>query len=316
MNRKKSLGGSVRRFGKHCIRDWPLILLILIPTIYIIIFRYIPMYGAQIAFRDYRPKAGIWGSEWVGLKWFERFINDRHFSEVLTNTLTLSFYSLFVGFPLPIIFALLLNTMELPRFRKFVETVTYMPHFISVVVLVGILNMVLSPVNGIYSVFFHAFGGEGYPTDIRALAESFPHLYTWSGIWQGLGWSTIIYTAALSSVPEELHEAAKIDGASRWKRVLHVDLPQILPTAATLLILRTGSILGVGFQKVYLMQTVLNKTTSEVIATYVYTTGLGGSNQLSYAAAIGLMESIVNCILLVTVNWITRRLSHKEVGLF
>ena len=306
MIEEKGFRGALRRFARLFVRDWQLTLLLLIPTTYIIIFRYVPMYGAQIAFRDYRPRGGITGSEWVGFKWFERFFSDRHFSTVLKNTLSLSFYSMIAGFPLPIIFALMLNTLELPKFKKFTETVTYMPHFISTVVAVAMLNMVFSPINGLYAIFYHAFGGKGYPTDIRSLPQAFPHLYVWSGIWKGLGWSTIIYTAALSAVPEELHEAAKIDGASRWKRVLHVDLPHILPTACTMLILRMGSVMGIGFEKVYLMQSDLNLKTSEVISTFVYKTGLGSSGDFSYAAAVGLFESVVNCILLITVNWVSK----------
>ncbi|MBR5981556.1 MAG: sugar ABC transporter permease, partial [Firmicutes bacterium] len=185
-----------------------------------------------------------------------------------------------------------------------------------IVILVAILNQVLSPVSGLYGAFYHLFGGEGYPKDIRASADAFRHLYVWSGVWQNIGWSTIIYLASLSAVSSELHEAAEIDGASRWKRVLHVDLPTILPTVGIMLILRCGHVISVGFEKTFLMQNSLNISKSEVISTYVYKKGLGNSNQFSFGAAISLFNSIINCILMLTVNWISKKASDDEVSLF
>lgn len=297
-------------------RNWQLHLLILIPVIYLLIFHYWPMYGAQIAFRDYRARDGITGSEWVGLKWFQEFITSYKFKSVFGNTLALSFYQIIVGFPLPVIFALMINIIPNERFKKVTQTITYMPHFISIVVIVSIVNLVFSPVNGAYGVLYRLFGGEGYPYDFRGMASSFRHIYVWSEIWQNLGWDTIIYTAALASVSQEHHEAAMLDGASRWKRVLHVDLPSILPTVGIMLILRCGSVMTVGFEKVYLLQSSLNLPTSEVISTYVYKVGMGSSSDFSYASAIGLFNSVINCILLVFVNWLSKRISSKEVGLF
>lgn len=301
-------------FQKKFRRDWQLHLLILLPILWLLLFKYEPMYGAQIAFRDYRPRAGIWGSTWVGLKHFQRFLNMPNFWEILGNTVVLALYSL-ATFPLPIIMALLINVMRNQKFKKFTQTVTYIPHFISVVVLVAILNQVFSPTSGLYGTFFRMFGGEGQPEDIRASASAFRHLYIWSGVWQTLGWSTIIYLANLSSVSHELHEAAEIDGASRWKRVLNVDLPTILPTLGIMLILRCGHIMSIGFEKVFLMQNSLNLSKSEVISTYVYKRGLQSANY-SFGSAVSLFDSVINCIILVTVNWVSKKASQDEVSLF
>lgn len=297
-------------------RDRQLYLLILLPLIYILIFYYWPMYGVQIAFRNYRPRDGILGSEWVGLKWFKKFLTNYNFKQVFSNTLLLSLYSIIVGFPLPIILALLLNTVRNERFKKFTQTITYIPHFISVVVLVAIINQVFSPTCGLYASLYHLFGGEGYPYDFRGMASSFRHLYVWSEVWQELGWNTIIYIAALGSVSPELHEAAKIDGATRWQRVLHVDLPAILPTVCIMLILRCGSVMTIGFEKAYLMQGNLNLTTAEVISTYVYKVGLGSSSDFSYGTAVGLFNSVINCTMLILVNLFSKKATDNEVSLF
>ena len=296
--------------------QWQLHLLILLPVIYILIFHYWPMYGAQIAFRDYRAKLGITGSEWVGWKWFQQFFNSYDFWEILGNTLTISLYQILVGFPIPVIFARMINAIPNERFKKVTQSIAYMPHFISTVVLVSIVNMLFNPVNGLYGTLFRTFGGDGYPYDFRGMANTFRHLYVWSGIWQNLGWDTIIYTAALSSVSHDQHEAAMIDGASRWKRVLHVDLPAIMPTIAIMLIMRCGRVMSIGFEKVYLMQSELNLSTSEIISTYVYKVGMGSSRDFSFGAAVGLFNSVVNCVLLILVNWISSRVSKKEVSLF
>ena len=309
-------GQRLNSFWVRFRRDWQLHLLIWVPLIYLFIFHYWPMYGVQIAFRDYRARDGIMGSEWVGLKWFEKFLTHPKFKQVFSNTLILSFYQILVGFPLPVIFALMINVLKAERFKKFVQTISYMPHFISTVVIVAILNQVFNPVNGLYGTVYHLFGGQGYPEDIRSTGEAFRHLYVWSGIWQHLGWDTIIYTAALSAVSQDHHEAAMIDGATRWQRVLHVDLPAILPTACIMLILRCGSVMTIGFEKVYLMQGPLNTMTSEVISTYVYKVGMGSSGDFSYASAIGLFNSVINCALLIFVNFISRKMSDKEVSLF
>ena len=281
----------------------------------VFIFHYIPIYGIQIAFRDYRPKAGILHSEWVGLRWFKQFLADPKFMEVFMNTVELSLYS-FVTFPLPIIMALFLNAMRKEKYRKVVQTVSYMPHFISATVFVGIIDMLLSPVSGIYGSVFKLFGGQGYPVDFKGTAAAFSHIYIWSGVWQGLGWGTILYTAALSSVSQELHEAARIDGASRFKRIIHIDLPAIMPTIAIQLIMRVSGLLGVGFEKAYLMQTPLNLTVSEVISTYVYKKGMSSFRNFSYGAAVGMFSTVINVTLMIIANQISRKVSDNEVSFF
>lgn len=318
-SKKNSRNGnksSAAQLGHDIKRDWQLHLLILLPLIYIIIFYYGPMYGAQIAFRNYRSNLGIVGSDWVGLKWFKKFLSSYNFKDIFSNTVILSLYQILVGFPIPIIFALMLNSLESDRLKKAAQTITYMPHFISVTVIVSMLNLIFSPISGVYGTIFRFFGGKGYPFDFRGIASSFRNLYVWSGLWQNLGWDTIIYTAALSAVSPDHHEAALIDGANRWQRIIHVDLPAILPTICIMLILRFGSVMTIGFEKVYLMQTSLNLPTSEVISTYVYKVGMGRSSDFSYAAAIGLFNSVINCTLLVAVNAIVKKLSDKEVSLF
>lgn len=305
-----------KKIIKEFKRDWQLWLLVLIPLIYIIIFDYGPMYGLQIAFRDYRPKGGISGSEWVGLKWFKQFLSDYSFETIFNNTWKLSLYNLLVTFPLPVVFALMVNALRGKKYKKVIQTVSYMPHFISMTVMIAIVQMVLNPVTGIYGNAYRLFGGTGYPVDFRSLAPAFRHIYVISGVWQSLGWSSIIYVAALSSVSPELHEAAKIDGASRFKRILYVDFPTILPTIMIMLIMRCGQVLGVGFEKAYLLQSTLNLKTSEVISTYVYKYGMAKVRNFSYATAIGLFNLAINLVVLVTVNWISKKSTDDEVSLF
>jgi len=288
--------------------------MMLIPLAYMLLFEFGPMYGLQIAFKEYRPRKGIWDSEWVGLYQFERFFNNRRWGEYLRNTVTISLYSIGAGFPVPIILALLLHINEKKRLKKLVQNVSYLPHFISTVILVGILNQLFSPVAGMYAAFAKLFGFK-ITSDIRSNPDAFYHMYVWSGVWQGMGWSAIMYVAALSGVSQELHEAAKIDGASRWKRVLHVDLPAIMPTICMMLILRFGSIISVGHEKVYLMQNDANLSRSEIISTYVYKKGIGESNY-SFGTAVGLMNTTINTCMIVLVNWITDRLSDGENSLF
>lgn len=305
-----------QRFVREFKRDWRLHLLMLLPLIYLLIFAYYPMYGVQIAFRDFSARKGILGSDWVGWKWFEKFITNVNFEKIVGNTLILSLYDIAVGFPLPIIFALLINTLSNERFKKFVQNITYFPHFISIVVLVSMFTQVFSPVNGLYGTLFRLFGGEGYPYDFRFKEGAFRHIMVWTDVWQNLGWNTIIYTAALSSVSADLHEAAQLDGASRFQRIWHVDIPAILPTICIMLILRCGSVLSVGFEKTYLLQSDLNLQVSEVISTYVYKVGMSSIKDFSYGAAVGLFNSVINCALLLLTNWITRTLSNKEISLF
>ena len=294
-------------------KNWQFDLMILLPLAYVLIFYYAPMFGLQIAFRDYSPRDGIVGSEWVGLENFVKFFRNYKWTQYVWNTLKISLYSVFVGFPIPIILALLIHINERPKLKKLVQNISYVPHFISVVVMVGILNQVLNPFGGLWGAICTQFGWEAI--DLRAMPEAFIHLYVWSGVWQSMGWNTIIYISALSSVSEELHEAARLDGASRWKRILHVDLPAIMPTICIMLILRFGSVMSVGYEKVYLMQNSLNLEQSEVISTYVYKYGIG-KNDMSYGTAVGMMNSVINTVLVILVNWITNKLSDGENGLF
>lgn len=312
---KLDFNSKIKTFKKRFKRDWQLHTLMIWPLLYLFIFSYLPMYGIQIAFRDYRPLHGISGSKWVGLQWFQQFLSNYEFGRIFKNTLLLSLYG-FATFPLPIIFALILHAMRGERYKKTVQTVAYMPHFISTSVMVGIIQMVLSPVSGIYGNIYRLLGGFGYPVDFRATAEAFRHLYVWSGVWQGLGWSSIIYIAALSSVSSELHEAAQIDGASRLKRMWYIDIPAIIPTIAIQFILRCTNIIAVGFEKAYLLQSPLNESVSEVISTYVYKVGMASFRSFSYGAAVGLFNTSINLVLLLSVNYGVRKATDGEISLF
>ena len=304
-----------QKFAHNFKRNWQLHMMIALPLAYIIIFAYLPMYGIQIAFRDYTIQEGITGSAWVGLEQFFRFFSDRNWSQYVGNTLTISLYSLAASFPIPIVLALMLHVNEHPVLKKITQNVSYVPHFISVVVLVGIINQVFKPFNGLIASVVQLMGGS-FNEDIRVNPDAFYHLFVWSGVWQGMGWSAIMYVAALAGVPLELHEAAKIDGASRWRRVLSVDLPAILPTICILLILRFGGIMSVGHEKVFLMQYGTNMSKSQVISTYVYRVGLAKASNYSFGSAVGLMNSVINTSLVLLVNWITNQLSDGESGLF
>ncbi len=304
----------VKRFLITFKKNWQLHLMTLLPFVYILLYNYLPMFGLQIVFREYRARAGLFGSEWVGLKHFFFFFANNRWTTYVWNTLRISLYSLLAGFPVPIILALMLHVNENKILKKLTQNVSYVPHFISTVVMVGILNRVFDPYTGLIGSFANLLG-QSAPDDIRANPDLFDHLYVWSGIWQGMGWSAIMYVSALSSVSPELHEAARIDGASRWKRVLNVDIPAIAPTICILLIMRCGSILSVGYEKIYLMQNGANSAVSEVISTYVYKNGLA-RNELSFGTAVGLMNSVVNTSMVLLVNWITNKLSDGESGLF
>ncbi|MCC7207723.1 MAG: sugar ABC transporter permease [Anaerolineae bacterium] len=268
------------------------------------------MYGIQIAFKDFVPTEGIWGSPWVGFEHFQRFFNSFQFGTLLRNTLWLSVYALLVSFPLPIFLALLMNQFPVVRYRRLVQTVIYAPTFISTVVLVGMINVFLSPRSGLINHLIVLFGEQ--PVQFMASPDWFPSIYVWSGVWQGTGFATIVYMAALAAVDPALHEAAIMDGASKWGRIRHVDLPAIMPTIIILLILAIGNIMNVGFEKALLMQTPLNKPTSEIIQTYVYSLGLQRA-QYSFSAAVGVFNSVINLILLVMVNRFAKRISNTSL---
>ncbi len=293
-------------------RRWQLYLLLLLPIAYIIAFQYLPMGAVIIAFKKYNAKDGILGSPWVGLANFRRFLGSLNFRSILINTLTLSVYQLLL-FPLPIIFALLLNAMRNRRYAKVIQTVTYFPHFISTVVIVGLVFQLMNNRTGIYGSIYRAITGVVGP-NLLASGPLFRHIYVWSGQWQNLGFNAIIYIAALAGVDVTLHEAAMIDGASRLQRIWHVDLPGILPTVTIMLIMATGQLMSIGYEKVLLMQNGLNLDYSEIISTYVYKTGLASTRaNFSLASAVDLFNSVINFILLMTVNKITKSLDGTSL---
>ena len=293
---------------------WQLYVFMSFSVIYLIIFDYYPMAGNVLAFKQYDYKLGIWGSPWVGFKHFERFLSNYMFGRLMWNTMRISVLSSFWGFPVPILFALCLNAMIHPRYKKTIQTITYMPHFISTVVMVGILKQFFNPRAGIYGNVIKMITGK-MPGDIFMDPKIFDTLYIGSGIWQGFGWGSILYLAALSGVSPELHEAAAIDGATRWKRVIHIDVPSILPTITIMLIMNIGSILGVGYEKIYLMQTDMNIRVSEVISTYVYKMGLGsgGRSDYGFSTAVSLFNAVINIFLLIIANTISRKVGETSL---
>ncbi len=298
------------KFVRNLRQNFDLWLFVIPGMIITFIYSYVPLYGIQIAFRRFSPRKGIWGSKWVGLDHFERFFNSPQFIETLTNTFTVSIYSLIAGFPIPIILALMLNSFRHKRYRKIIQTVTYAPNFISTVVMCGMLLLFLSPSVGIINNMLGVFGIDS----INFMGEKgmWRHIYVWSGIWQNTGWNSVIFFAALAGVSPEFHEAAIVDGASKLQRIMYIDLPSILPTATILLILSCGSILSVGFEKAFLLQNDLNLGVSEIISTYTYRVGLL-QNDISYSTAIGLFNSVVNAILLITVNRVSDKLSGNSL---
>lgn len=278
--------------------------------IYIIVFEYVPMYGVQIAFKNFIATKGIYGSPWVGFQHFERFFNSNMFSVLIKNTLGLSLYRLAAGFPAPIILALLLNHLNSKRYKRVIQTATYAPHFISSVVIVSMLLVFLSPRGGLVNVIITALGAE--PILFMGKPELFKTIFVFSGIWQNTGWGAIVYLSALSAISPELHESAIVDGASKLKRIIYIDLPGIMPTAVILLILDIGNIMNIGFEKVFLMQNSLNIDASEIIATYVYKVGLIGG-QYSFSAAVGLFNSLINFILLIIVNKVAKTITETSL---
>lgn len=305
--KKKTLG---QRLAMNWKKDYQLWILALPAIIYFVVFHYLPMYGVQIAFKDFYAMKGITGSPWVGLKHFERFFTSYQFKRLILNTLGISFYQLAVGFPAPIILALMLNQTKNQKFKKFVQTVTYAPHFISVVVMAGIIILFLSPTSGVINHVIALFGFN--EINFMAKPELFKSIYVFTGVWQGAGWGAVIYLAALSGISPSLYEAARIDGANKWHLIRFIDIPSIMPTAVILLIMNVGRIMNVGFQKTFLLQNDLNLASSEIISTYIYKVGLLDA-QYSYSAAIGLFNTIINVILLVTVNKISKKVTETSL---
>ncbi len=289
----------------------PLYVLLFPSIILLIMFAYIPMLGLVIAFKDYSPANGILNSPWVGFKYFTQFFNSVQFGTTMMNTLKISVYSILVGFPLPILLALLCNQLRAGKFKKVFQVTTYLPHFISTMVMCGIIILFLSPNSGLIANIFKSLGWT--MPNLLSKPDSFAGVYVWSDVWQHIGWDSIIYLAALSAIDPTYYEAATMDGASRMQKILNIDLPLLLPTAMILLILRAGSLLSIGFEKVLLLQNPLNLAGSEVISTYVYKVGMLNF-QYSYSTAIGLFNTVVNLIILLSVNWFSKR--YTKTGLF
>ena len=303
--RKNSIG-----FIEGVRRSKSLYLLMLPSIIIFILFTYYPMYGVIIAFKNFKPAQGIWGSAWVGFANFKQFFNSYQFWPTIRNTLVISLYTILVTFPLPVALALMCNQMKAPGFKKFFQVSTYLPHFISTVVMCGMIILFLSPSTGIIGKIL-ALVGYKIP-NLMGMAKAFPHVYVWTEAWQHVGWDSILYIATLSAVDPTLYEAATMDGASKFDKMIHIDVPALIPTAIIMFILRMGSVMSVGFEKVYLLQNTLNSSTSEIISTYVYKMGLV-SNQYSLSSAIGLFNNLINLILLIAVNQISKKISDTSL---
>lgn len=304
--KSKPLAVPKPSLGKQMLKHWEFYVLLLPGIIVTIIYKYWPIYGVQIAFRDYNAMDGFFGSPWVGLDWFKRFFTNFNSARMIRNTVLLSLYSILWTFPIPIILALLINQVRQKKFQRVSQTILYAPHFISVMILCGMLKIFLSPYGGLISIIMQAFGGE--QVSLIDSASAFRTIYIASSVWQDAGWGTIIYMATLSSVDASLHEAAKVDGANAFQRMLHVDVPELIPVIVIQLIMSFGNLMNVGFEKAYLLQTSLNKETSEIIATYVYEQGMLRA-MYSFSTAVGLFNTVVNIALLIIVNNISKKLS-------
>ncbi len=300
-----TLAGRKKSLSLRIAENWQLYALLLIPVVLTFIYKYIPMYGIQIAFRDYKASRGMFGSEWVGLEWFERFFTAPTCARMIKNTILLSLFSLLWSFPVPIILSLIINQLRFARYKRVVQTVLYAPHFISTMVICGMIRIFLSPSGGLINLLL------GTSIDFLTESSAFRTIYIASGIWQDAGWGCIIYLATLANVDASLYEAAKVDGATVFQRIMNIDLPALLPMAILNLIMSAGSLMNVGFEKVWLLQTDLNKATSDVIAVYVYEQGIENA-KYSYSTAVGLFNTVVNLILLFIVNTISSKTSDVD----
>lgn len=301
---------QTNRVWRNIKRSRYLYLFLLPALVYIILFNYYPMYGIQLAFKYYSPVKGIWASKWIGFDNFERFFHSYYFWRLIKNTLVLSFYNLIAGFPFPIFLALVFNEIKNQRAKKLVQTVSYVPHFISIIVMVGILNLFFSQSTGLINAFRKNMGMEavGYLNS----PSLFPSMYVWSGVWQHAGWNAIIYIAALTSIDPQLHEAAQIDGATRLQRIWHVNIPGILPTVIIMFIMEIGRVMNLGFEKIYLMQNQMNIETSQVISTFVYETGMLDMDY-GFSTAVDIFNNVINIILLLTFNQLARRIGDYSL---
>ena len=305
------MNGKKRSYGLSAIRKYYQLYILLLPSaILLFCFAYLPMGGIVIAFQNYSPALGIIKSPFVGMKNFLQYFRSYQFGVTIKNTLGLSMYSILVGFPLPILLALMCNQMKTRMFKKVFQVITYLPHFISTMVMCGLVLIFLSPSSGLFANLFNLFGAQ-FP-NLMAKATAFKHVYVWSDIWQHLGWDSIIYLAALAGIDPTFYEAATVDGATTLQKIRYVDIPMIMPTAMILLILRAGSILGIGFEKVFLLQNIQNIMSSEIILTYVYKMGMQ-SMQYSLSTAIGLFNTVVNLIVLLFVNYMAKKITDNSL---
>ncbi|MCC2686167.1 MAG: sugar transporter permease [Paenibacillaceae bacterium] len=291
-------------------KHYMLYLFVLPAVIYVALFEYLPLYGVQIAFKDFSASTGIWGSPWVGLKHFQSFFESYYFWQILLNTLRISFLTILAGFVFPLILAFLINYATFKFLGKFAQTVTYMPHFISNVVMVGVILLFLMPDTGVLNRLIELAGGTSVP--FMGQPKLFTQVYVWSDVWQNTGWNSIIYLAALTGIDPSLHESAVVDGASKLQRLWHVDLPGIAPTIVVVLILNVGQVMNLGFEKIYLMQNSINLEVSEVISTYVYKRGLLEASY-DFSTAVGLFNNILNFITLISVNFMARKINGNSL---
>lgn len=304
MNEKEEAALKIRKVWKNIRKCAGLYAMLAFPIIWYIIFKYVPMYGLQIAFRKFNPTLGITKSPWAGLTYFKQFFGSYYFTDILRNTVTLSLFTMLIGFPMPIILALLINEIKNVKFKKLIQNITYMPNFLSVVVIVSMLTLFSNRDYGLFNKIRELFGAA--PVDLMSKPAYFQPLYVFSNVWQFMGFNAIIYIAALAGVDQELYEAASIDGASRMQKILHISLPCIMGTILIMFIMRIGSLMSVGFEKVYLMQNNVNLSASEIISTFIYKNGIQ-KGQFSYSTAVGLFNSVINFALLVSANFVSKK---------
>ena len=302
----------MRSLKKSMTKYWQMYLLLIPVVIYYVVFKYVPMVGAQIAFRNFSFRKGIWGSAWVGFKHFERFFSSSQSISIIWNTLYLGFLTLVFCFPVPIILALIINEIRSDRFRNVLKTVTYAPHFVSTIVVVGMLMSMCSPSTGIINTLFVRLGLFKEPLYLMGSAKYFRTMYILSGIWKDSGWNAIIFISALAAVDTSLYEAAEVDGASRWQQLLHITLPGIMPTIVTMLVLRCGTLMAVGYDKILLLYNSTIYETADVISTYINRVAFNGQ-QFGYSAAVGLFNSVIGTTLLLVSNFISSKLSDTKV---
>jgi putative aldouronate transport system permease protein len=309
-NRRQAKMRAIWDLKKNIRRDWMLLLIVLPGVVYFAVFCYGPMYGILMAFKDYNVSKGIWGSPWAGLKHFKELVNSVYFGRLVKNTFLLSIEQLFWSFPIPIAFALLLNELKHNKLKRVAQTAAYLPHFISAVVVVGILKDLLSSDGGVLTRLLQTFGVQ--PKNYFNLPEAFRTLYVGSGVWQEFGWNSIIYVAAISSIDQEMYESASLDGAGRWKKLVYITLPSIAPTIILLLVMNMGNMLNIGYEKVILMYNPATYSTADIFSTYVYRKGLL-SAQYSFASAVGLANSIINVLILLGANFVARKATDTSI---